>query len=88
MITVRLDVVPEGKTERCSLRFRPRDCFGELIFRYQEPIARQGGREMSSPTPYFDRSFRPLGINFYIYRSVSFISFMWFVQVCTRTVDI
>ena len=36
-ITVPLYVVPERRTERCSPRFRPGDCFCEPRFRYLSP---------------------------------------------------
>ena len=34
---VPLDAVPDRRTERCSPRFRPRDRFYELSFRYLSP---------------------------------------------------
>ena len=47
---VPLDVVPKLRTQRCSPRFRPGRRFGT---KSQIPVARQRGREMSVPRPYF-----------------------------------
>ena len=84
--TVPLDVVPERRTKRCSLRFRPggrfwsqvsdtcrqagrernddapRDFGPEVAFgvKFQIPVARQAGREMSAPRPFVTEPFRPL----------------------------
>ena len=52
--TVPLDVVPECCTERCSPRFRPEVAFGA---KFQMPVARQGGREMSAARPYVTEPF-------------------------------
>lgn len=34
MRSIPLDAVPERRTERCSQKFRPGECFYELSFRY------------------------------------------------------
>ena len=46
---VPLDVGPEGRTKRCSPRFRPGVRFRA---KFQIPVARQWGREMSAPRPF------------------------------------
>ena len=60
--------------------------------KFQIPVTRQGGREMSAPRPYVTDPFRPLsliiGSNSYIYNSILVISAMWFVQVCLAVVHI
>ena len=43
----------------------PRDFGPEVAFgaKFQIPVARQGGREMSAPRPYVTEPFRPLKLN-------------------------
>ena len=56
---VPLDVVPERRTERCSLIFGilPEVAFGA---KFLISVARQGGRETSAPRRYVTNPFRPL----------------------------
>ena len=73
--TVPLDVVPERRTKRFTLRFRPVGRFSELRIRYlSSPTGREG--EISRPLDHmrqipFIHSARFIdGSNFYIYRTV------------------
>ena len=71
----------------------PRDFDPEVAFgaKFQIPVARQGGREMSAPRPYVTEPFRPLssiGSNSYIYNSILVISSMWYVQVWLPVVHV
>ena len=71
----------------------PRDFGPEVAFgaKFQVPVARQGGREMSAPRPCVTDPFHPLGsicINksfLYIYQSVPVISSKWYVKVRVGT---
>ena len=80
---VPLDVVPKRRTKRCSPRFRPGGRFGA---KFQIPVARQGGREVSAPRPYVTDPTHSLGSihNYeqflYICNNVPFISSMWYLH--------
>ena len=55
--TVPLDVVPEGRTERCSLKFWPGGRFWSQV----SDTCRQAGTERNvAPRPYVTDPFRPL----------------------------
>ena len=88
---VPLYVVPERRTKRCSPRFRPGGHFGA---KFQIPVARQGGREMSAPRPCVTNPFHLLSsVNshyqlLHIQNSVVIISHIWYIQVCLDTVYI
>ena len=74
----------------------PRDFGPEVAFgaKFQIPVARQGGREMSAPRPYVTDPFHPLGSicnneSFqYIYQSLLVISSMRYTKVFPGTVGI
>ena len=88
---VPLDVVPKRRTKRCSPTFRPGGRFGA---KFQIPVARQGGREVSAPRPYVTDPTHSLGSihNYeqflYICNNVPFISSMWYLQMYLGTVHI
>ena len=90
-ITVLIDVVPEHRTERFLLRFRPVGRFCELRFRYlSSPTGREG--EISRPLDHmrqipFIHLARPIdSTNCCIYRTVVLIFFsMFYAQVCNLT---
>ena len=68
----------------------PRDFGPEVAFgtKFQIPVTRQWGREMSAPRPYETDPFHPLSSILCIYQSTSVISSKWYVQVCLGTVGI
>ena len=58
MRTVPLDVAPERRLNDASRDFGPEVAFGT---KFQIPVARQGGREVSALRPYVTNPFHPLG---------------------------
>ena len=67
----------------------PRDVGPEVAFgtKFQIPVARQGGREMSAPRPFETDPFHPLGSIYYIKQlpyiceKIPVISSMWDAEV-------
>ena len=62
-VTVTLDMVPERRTERLSLRFRPEGRFWNQV----SDTCRQAGREKNvGPCTIHDRSLSPTQLYYYL----------------------